>query len=84
LKVGGLWSRVLGFDLGDDKRPALIELLRRTINEAGYPLSPSLAPLPVILAKLDPRPELSSPLKACDAPSSVRRRRRQSKATGRG
>jgi hypothetical protein len=54
LKVGGLWSRVLGFDLTNDKRRTLIELLRRTINEARYPLSASLAPLPAILAKLDP------------------------------
>jgi hypothetical protein len=46
-------------------------LLRRTIEEDRYPLSPRLAPLKTTLAKLDPpeyRPELPPPLKAYDAP----------------
>jgi hypothetical protein len=50
------------------------------IDEDRYPLSPRLAPLRAILAKLDPdkpRPELSPPLKSLMAPyASYRRRRR--------
>lgn len=62
-------------DLTDDETAALGELLRSTIDGARYPLSPRLAPLNAILAKLDPpqpRPELPPPLKAYDAPSSGR------------
>jgi hypothetical protein len=65
-------------DLSDDETAALARLLRRTIDEDRYPLSPRLAPLRAILAKLDPpqpRPEPPPPLKAYDAPR-VRQRRR--------
>jgi hypothetical protein len=58
-------------DLTDDEGAALAQLRRRTIEEDGYPLSPRLAPLKAILAKLDPskpRPEPPPPLKAYDAP----------------
>ncbi len=58
-------------DLSDDEKHALAELLRRTIEDSRYPLSPRLAPLRAILAKLEPpgpRHELPPPLKAYDAP----------------
>jgi hypothetical protein len=54
-------------DLTDEEKLALIRLLRRTIDDERYPLSPRLAPLKAILAKLDPekpRPELPPPLKS--------------------
>jgi hypothetical protein len=63
-------------DLSDDERRAL---LRRTIDEDRYPLAPRLAVLRAILARLDlpaPLPEPRPPLKAYDAPSTARRRRR--------
>jgi hypothetical protein len=66
-------------DLSDDEAAALARLLRSTLDENRYPLSPRLAPLRAILAKLDPpkpRPEPPPPLKAYDAPAAGRRRRR--------
>jgi hypothetical protein len=64
-------------DLTDDETAALTRLLRRTINDDPYPLSPRLAPLKAILAKLDPDkpcPELPPPLKSfhgalCELPA---------------
>ena len=41
-------------DLIDDEAVALTALPRRTIDENRYPLSPRLAPVKAILAKLDP------------------------------
>jgi hypothetical protein len=67
-------------DLSDDEAAALSQLLRRTINDDPYPLSPRLVPLKAILARLDPpRPPSGSspPLQARDAPSSAGRRRRR-------
>jgi hypothetical protein len=58
---------------------ALVQLLHRTIDEHRYPLSPRLAPLRAILAKLDPeepRPEVPPPLKPYMAPSASQRRGR--------
>jgi hypothetical protein len=72
------YHAIMTLDLTDDEAAALAQLLRRTIDENRYPLSPRLAPLRAILAKLEPpepRPELPPPLKAYDAPR-VRRRRR--------
>jgi hypothetical protein len=69
----------MSLDLTDEEAVALVQLLRRTIDDDRYPLSPRLASLRAILAKLDPpkpRPELPSPLKAYDTPSASRRRRR--------
>ncbi len=66
-------------DLTDDEKQALARLLRNTIDEARYPLSPRLVPLKAILTKLDPpepRLEPPPPLKAYDAPK-IRRRRRE-------
>jgi hypothetical protein len=68
---------MMTLDLTDDETAALARLLRHTIDEARYPLSPRLAPLKAILAKLEPpepRPELPPPLKPYDAPR-VRRGR---------
>jgi hypothetical protein len=41
-------------DITDDEALALAQLLRITIDDDPYPLSPRLAPLKAILAKLDP------------------------------
>jgi hypothetical protein len=43
-------------DLSDEEAAALVELLTRTIDEDRYPLSPRLATLRGILAKLRPEP----------------------------
>jgi hypothetical protein len=68
-------------DLSDDEAAALAQLLRRTIADDPYPLSPRLVPLKAILAKLDPPPQPPSgsapPLQARDAPSAAGRRRRR-------
>jgi hypothetical protein len=67
-------------DLSDDEAAALAQLLRRTINDDPYPLSPRLAPLKAILEKLNPPqppPEPTPPLQARDAPSTAGRRRRR-------
>jgi hypothetical protein len=69
----------MNVDFTDDEAAALGALLRRTIDESRYPLSPALAPLRAILEKLQPskpRPKPPPPLKAYDAPR-VRRRRRE-------
>ena len=41
-------------DLTDDKRAAIVRLLKRTLDTDRYPLVPRLAPLKSILAKLEP------------------------------
>jgi hypothetical protein len=67
-------------DLSDNETAALAQLLRRTINDDPYPLSPRLAPLKAILEKLNPpQPPSGSaaPLQARDAPSAAGRRRRR-------
>jgi len=59
------------------RRPPLAGLLRRTIADDRYPLSPRLAPLKGILAKLESpaaRPEPRPPQKAYMAPRQRRRR----------
>ena len=42
-------------DLTDDEKVALAALIKRTIEDDRYPLSPRLRPLKGILAKLEPR-----------------------------
>jgi hypothetical protein len=42
-------------DLSDDEVAVLAQLLRRTINDDPYPLSPRLSPLKAILAKIGSR-----------------------------
>ena len=54
-------------DLTDDERRALIALLRRTLDDARFPLSPRLDPLKAILAKLDPQPPRPEPRPALPA-----------------
>ena len=71
---------IMQLDLTDDEKLALAELLRSTIKNARYPLSPQLAPLKAMLAKLEapePRPEPLPPLKGGMA---ARRRWRLSRA----
>jgi hypothetical protein len=56
-------------DLTDDETQALVEHVKRAIDNDPYPLSPRLAPLKAILAKLDPpepRPEALPPLRGWD------------------
>ncbi len=63
-------------DLTDDEKHALAGFLRSTIENARYPLSPRLAPLKAILAKLEPpgpRPAPPPPLAASIGPSAKRR-----------
>jgi hypothetical protein len=65
--------------LTDDEALALAQLLRRTIEDDRYPMSPRLVPLKAILGKLDPpksQPAIPPPLKGRMAPSAGRRRRR--------
>src|SRR5271156_4752703 len=69
---------IMLLDLTDDETLALTRLLRRAIEDDRYPLSPGLAPLKAILAKLEPpapRHERPPPLKAVDAPRQRRPRR---------
>jgi hypothetical protein len=63
-------------DLTDDEAAALVQLLRRTINDDPYPRAPRLTPLKVILAKLDPPlPSPDEPLPPLPASAKHRRRR---------
>jgi hypothetical protein len=67
-------------DPTDDEALVLAQLLRRTIDDDRYPMSPRLAPLKAILGKLDPptpQPAMPPPLKGRAAPSAGRRRRRE-------
>jgi hypothetical protein len=67
-------------DLSDDEAAALAQLLRRTINDDPYPLSPRLVPLKAILARLNPPQPPSGPtlpLPARGAPVAASRRRRR-------
>jgi hypothetical protein len=45
-----------GPDLTDDERAAVIALLKRTIAESRYPLSPEIRTLKRALDKLEPAP----------------------------
>ena len=65
-------------DRAEDETAALARLLRHTIDEERYPLSPRLAPLKAILAKLQPPAQHVEPppaLKPADAPRPRRPRR---------
>jgi hypothetical protein len=67
-------------DLTDDETAYLAQLLRSTIENSRYPLSPRLAPLRAILAKLDPpgpQPAPLPPLKAVMVFSGAGGRRRR-------
>jgi hypothetical protein len=65
-------------DFSDEELRILAKLVRRTIEEDRFPLSPRLDPLRAILARLDPpkpKPERPQPLKPGDAPSHGQGRR---------
>jgi hypothetical protein len=73
-------TAIMTLELTDDEARSLAILLRGTITDDPYPLSPRLAPLKAILAKLHPpQPPSGSvpPLQARDAPSTAGRRRRR-------
>ena len=69
----------MNLDLTDEEHAALLRLVKRTIDEDRYPLSPRLDPLKAILAKLEPQsvreplppPEVYAPPRA----TAARRRR---------
>jgi len=65
-------------DLADDETEALVRLLRRTIDDDHYPLSPRIQTLKAIVGKIRPEPvrEPSPPLKHYDPPRVGTRRRR--------
>ena len=65
--------------LTDDEKTALAALLKRTIADDRYPLSPRIGTLRGILAKLEPpkpTPAPLPPLKQYEPPSKGRYRRR--------
>jgi hypothetical protein len=67
-------------DFSEDELRLLTKLVRRTIEENRFPLSPRLDPLRAILDKLDPpkpRPEPLPPLKPGMAPTHGQGRRRR-------
>ena len=61
--------------LTDDEKTALLALLKRTIEDDRYPLSPRISMLRGILAKLEP-PKPTSPLKAYAPPRGTAKQRR--------
>jgi hypothetical protein len=71
--------RVMMLDLNDQETDALAGLLRRTIDDDRYPLSPRLQLLKAILAKIRPEPvhePLSPPMQYAPPHSTTARRRR--------
>jgi hypothetical protein len=65
--------------LTDDEKVALVALLKRTIDEDRYPLSPRICTLRGILAKLQPpkpAPLPLPPLKAYAPPRGTAKQRR--------
>jgi len=65
-------------DLTDDEKAAVIALLRATLRDAKYPMSPRNLMLRAILEKLDAnqrRPELPPPSPPMVPPRSTRRGR---------
>jgi hypothetical protein len=66
-------------DLSDDETAALARLLRDTIADDRYPLSPRIRTLQAILDKIEPPParEPLPPLKTYESPRFTRGRRRR-------
>jgi hypothetical protein len=66
-------------DLSDDEAAALAQHLKRAIDGDRYPLSPRLAPLKAILAKLRPEPVRAQlpPPKVYAPPRTTAARRRR-------
>jgi hypothetical protein len=69
---------IMMLDLIDEETEALATLLRRTIDDDRYPLSPRVQILKAILAKVRPEParEPLPPPKVYAPPSKGRHRRR--------
>jgi hypothetical protein len=68
----------LQLELSDAEREALARFLRSAIDADRYPLSPRLAPLKAILAKLDPKPQVQPlPPPKPGTPSRVMARKRR-------
>jgi hypothetical protein len=67
-------------DLSEQETDALAGLLRRTIDDDRYPLSPRVQTLKAILAKIQPEPtrEPLPPLKRYAPPRATTARRRRS------
>jgi hypothetical protein len=66
-------------DLTEEETDALVSLLRRTIDDDRYPLSPRIQPLKAILAKIRPEPvrEPLPPHKHYEPPRATTARRRR-------
>jgi hypothetical protein len=64
-------------DLSDTELAALVRLLKHTLDNDRYPLSPRLRPLKSILAKIQPPPvrEPPPPPKLYAPPRATRQRR---------
>jgi hypothetical protein len=67
--------------LTDDEKTALLALLKRTINDDRYPLSPRIGTLRGILAKLQPPQPAPAPLPPLRryAPPRVTAKRRRAR-----
>jgi hypothetical protein len=66
------------FDLTDEETAALRDLLRRSIENDRFPLSPRMRPYKSILAKIDPPTvEPLPPPKPAGQPSSLLTRKRR-------
>jgi hypothetical protein len=67
-------------DLTDEESDALARLLRRTIDDDRYPLSPRIQLFQAILAKIRPEPvrEPLPPRKHCEPPRPTTARKRRS------
>lgn len=72
----------MNLDLSDEEKLALVELLKRTISNDPYPLSPRIRTLKAILARIEPSPTAAEPFsgtKPGDRPRAAllaRKRRR--------
>lgn len=72
---------MLTFELSEDERAALIELLRAEIDDNRFPLAPRLRPLRSILAKLAPE---TAPAVVYPAPKRLGNRARRCTRSGGG
>jgi hypothetical protein len=68
--------------LTDDEKVALIALLKRTINDDRYPLSPRITVLRRILAKLEPPKPAPAPLPPLKVYAPPRGSAKQRRARG--
>ena len=68
--------------LTDDEKTALLALLKRTINDDRYPLSPRIGTLKTILAKLQPPQSGPTPLPPLQRYAPPRATAKQRRARG--